>query len=163
MYGGEIWTIGIVAADMNADVTAYPLENISFTTNPKNKGNPMSVPLLYLLFVVLPSFSCFLSTICVFGILSVIIFGLCWAFNLPPDGASDEARGAAFLKNLRLSVVVVVVAGFLCCFLPDEKAVYTIAGAYAVTNDEELAKLPNNVIRAANDYLEKLNDVNKHK
>jgi hypothetical protein len=93
-----------------------------------------------------------------FGLFAIVVFGVCWAFNVLEYDAEDKTKGAALLRNLRLATIIVVISGFINCFFPNQKAVYTIAGAYAVTNNEELAKLPNNVIKAANDYLEKLND-----
>jgi hypothetical protein len=42
--------------------------------------------------------------------------------------------------------------------IPSEKALYKIIGAYAVTNIEGVEKLPPNIVKAANNFLEGLID-----
>lgn len=39
--------------------------------------------------------------------------------------------------------------------LPTEKQLYVIAGGYVATNTKDIAKLPDNVVKAANAWLEK--------
>lgn len=117
----------------------------------------MSIAFLYLLFVVLPSLDCFLRMVFGFGVFAVIVFAVCYAFNKPEYSEGDRIKGAEFLKNIRIALVIAIVTGFLGCFTPSKEEIYSIAGAYAVTNNAEMKKIPDNFLKAANAYLDKLN------
>ena len=51
---------------------------------------------------------------------------------------------------------VAVVLSLTSYLLPNEKQTMLITGAYIVTNNQELAKLPGNLLGAANQFLEQI-------
>lgn len=52
--------------------------------------------------------------------------------------------------------VILVFIAFVMGLAPSEKQALLVSGAYAVSNNEEIAKLPDNVAKAANAYLGKI-------
>lgn len=69
----------------------------------------------------------------------------------------DKKKSAAVISYAKKLSGFVILLAILDVFLPDQSQIYTITGAYAVTNNAEMAKLPDNILKAANGYLEKLN------
>jgi len=78
------------------------------------------------------------------------------AANLPTYGKDDEAKITSLKGVAKKFLTVLLITGSLSVFLPDTKQIYTLAGAYAVTNNQDVMKLPDNIAKAANAYLEKL-------
>lgn len=112
----------------------------------------MSITALYLLFVVIPNLGVYCRAAftvcaiiaCLVGIAAAIIF---------PD--NEKAGPSVWTWAIRFGVAAAIVA-FVGVFLPSDKQLYTIAGGYYATNNAELKKMPDNVFKAANSYLEKL-------
>ena len=69
-----------------------------------------------------------------------------------------EDEGDATLFNVLKRKLVI--GAILFCFLmsiliPNEKQLAYLIGGYVATNNEQLAKLPNNILNLANKYLDK--------
>jgi O-antigen/teichoic acid export membrane protein len=117
----------------------------------------MSLPFLYLIFCVLPSAAGWFGTFTILGIVTLIILGIAIAVMKSVEYDDDDKRkSAAVLSYMKKLSGFVVLLAILDVFLPDQSQIYTITGAYAVTNNAEIAKLPDNILKAANGYLEKL-------
>lgn len=118
----------------------------------------MSLPLLYLIFCVLPSAAGWVGTFTIFAIIGFIILVIAYCLLATTITDDDEKRKMAkLLACIKRTACVMAVFALLDIFLPDTAQIYTITGAYAVTNNAEMAKLPDNVLKAANSYLENLN------
>ena len=59
-------------------------------------------------------------------------------------------------KLSRNLIIYSIITAFISSFIPSEKSVYKIIGAYAVTNIEGIEKLPPNLVKAANNFLKGL-------
>lgn len=118
----------------------------------------MSITILYLLLVVLPSASSWLSFLTFLAGAGAVISLIITVANAPACGSDDEKKIASMQSLAKKFLIALLILGTFDIFLPDAQQVYSLAGAYAVTNDKELAKLPDNVLRAANSYLEKYNE-----
>ena len=117
----------------------------------------MSIGLLYLLLVVLPSSACWIGFL-TFGAGTGCVVSLIIAAANAPAYREEDKKTISSMKALaKKFMIVMIILGSLDVLLPDSKQIYSLAGAYAVSNDKELAKLPDNVLKAANSYLEKFN------
>lgn len=116
----------------------------------------MSLLTLWLLFVVLPGlrgltpglFAC-----------STILIGIYGGWFIISLVEGSPHKPPVFLRNL--GVFLLILASIISVTTPDKKSIMIIAGAYSVTNVEGIEKLPPNIVRAANDYLESLTNENK--
>ena len=115
----------------------------------------MSLFLLWLLFVLLPNILEWAPPILVLG--SILwVAGTVVGFSCPDDEWPPEAK-SRFIKTVkRLGWTLCVMFVFVMC-APSERAVYTIAGAYIITNTEGVTNLPQNLVGAANRFLEDYN------
>lgn len=114
---------------------------------------------LYLFTVLLPNahetFD-FLS-----GVLTLIGIGLCVLAGIVA-GPLDETENAKKILSAAFKCLIPgIILMLLCIPLPSEKQIYTLAGGYVATNTKDIAKLPDNVIKAANAWLEKAADASK--
>lgn len=116
----------------------------------------MSIFILYLLFVLLPNLQETANVAAITSAMLAIAICIIIRFGKIDNDMSDKTR--AFLwHKARWSIGVFFVFGIVSMLAPNQEQIYTIAGAYAVTNDKELQKLPDNLLGAANNYLETLN------
>ena len=120
----------------------------------------MSIISLYGLFVLLPNFNCLVGFIIWGCVLLCLILGFCSIGNFI-DKEKDLLNIS--LKYLKRSVITLLVSALIFTVIPTEKQIYMIAGGYVVTNNQELQKLPNNVLQAANKYLERLSKYSDEK
>lgn len=112
----------------------------------------MSLFTLYLVFVVLPSLACWIS---IAAVLSTIAAGLIGSVCAVETEGEERKRGLRIAKKF---LIAAITTGMLSVFLPDKSQIYTVLGAYGATNSAEIMKLPDNIAKAANSYLEKLNE-----
>jgi hypothetical protein len=118
----------------------------------------MSLPLLYLIFCVLPSAAEWVATFTVLGIITLVVLSVVLLLLKSVEyNDDDKAKSDATISYMKKLSGFVILLALLDVFLPDQSQIYTITGAYAVTNNAEMAKLPDNILKAANGYLEKLN------
>lgn len=74
----------------------------------------------------------------------------------------NEAKVPKIKLLLGRVILSMVILGTVGIFVPDSSQIYTVMGAYAVTNNQEMAKLPDNIAKAANAYLEKMSKPETH-
>ncbi len=123
----------------------------------------MSLFQLYLFMVILPNIH---STLGSLSIVALIIFlaisvvlTISKAGALEDRGCSSVSQG---LKNpWRIAAVVMIVVGALSIISPSDRQIYMVAGGYAATNTKDVEKLPENIVKAANNWLEKLANLNE--
>jgi len=70
----------------------------------------------------------------------------------------DHELAPKVRKYTIMSLAAVLFLVFVANILPNQRTVYMLAGAYAVTNIEGIEKMPKNVVEAANRYLESINE-----
>lgn len=116
----------------------------------------MSMLLLYFLLVVLPNLSFLLGVICFMCI--VLFIGLTISFS-----ETKYFNNPAFTKPCKIIFIVFIGCIVLSVFLPDSKQMLYVVGGYAATNSEEIVKLPGNIRKAANAYLENIVKENNEK
>lgn len=98
-------------------------------------------------------------------ILTVIAFGRGMLGYLSPEvevdveakAATDSQLSGAW-KYVRGLGYAYALAAVVFVILPSERQMYVMAGAYAVTNIDGIAKLPENAVGAANAWLKRLGD-----
>lgn len=117
----------------------------------------MSLFTLYLLFSLLPNLRQLAEGQLWIVVILGVIFGggMCLAGEAERDMPDTIRRWALRVVKVALSLGVFLV--MLLTIVPKENQLYLIAGGYAVTNNTELKKLPDNVLHAANSYLERMN------
>jgi len=110
---------------------------------------------LYTMFILLPHIH---DLHVLFGVMAgiagvVAIIPLC--ISRFPESCSEEREVATFFYGkLRRVFQVTSVLFFISLFSPSKEDVYYLVGGYAITNSVEVAKLPENIVGAANDFLE---------
>ncbi len=112
----------------------------------------MTITQLYLFTVILPNLGRFFDLM-----LGVFIIGLlvCALVALNTWIDSREEKIPKLYRPVRFLVISSVVVGLIGVSLPSEKQLYMLAGGYVATNAKDVAKLPDNVVKAANAWLEK--------
>lgn len=112
----------------------------------------MGILELWALFVLLPGAKSFFE-----GMGAVLLIVLLVAlFLMPPLLEFDHEKIIKALKGNKKFLIVPALCLFMSAILPDEKQIAMIAGGYFATNNEEVKKLPDNVLGAVNSYLEKI-------
>lgn len=109
----------------------------------------MTLMQLYFFTVILPN----LYKMCDFlsGALIVVAIIFCVIAFLVIE--QDNTARVLFRTAIKLCISAIIL--FLIEIpLPNDKQLYTLAGAYVVTNTKDINKLPNNVVKAANAWLE---------
>jgi hypothetical protein len=110
----------------------------------------MSVFELYLIFTVLPAINGVAFTVLLFGgfsLIGLIIF-------------IEELGEDRVNKIIQYLKVILPIALILVVIIPSESQLKYIIGGSYVTNIENIEKLPPNMIDAANQFLEKMNEAN---
>jgi len=75
------------------------------------------------------------------------------ASERPKVIAQRKSKGGKFIKWSALPILI----GMLSTLIPTDKQMMYMIGGYVVTNVQGIEKLPNNVIGAANKFLEDFN------
>jgi hypothetical protein len=124
----------------------------------------MSILALWLFFTVIPGLEFFLGFTAFFSLVAAVVALVIGCNNEPKSYNSDEennlmrsTRSFCF-KLSRNLIIYSIIAAFIGSFIPSEKSMYKIIGAYAVTNIEGIEQLPPNIVKAANNFLEGLID-----
>ena len=118
--------------------------------------------MLWVLFTVIPGLECFFGITAFFSFVSAVVALVIGCNNGPKSyNSNDEnilmqsTRSFCF-KLSRNLIIYSIITAFITSFIPSEKSVYKIIGAYAVTNIEGIEKLPPNLVKAANNFLKGL-------
>jgi hypothetical protein len=112
----------------------------------------MTMLQLYLLFTILPNVDCFMGAIFLITIVIGVIFAIS-IFATEGDIWTEWEGRPMFIKYL---IITFFASGFIGTLAPGKEQIITMVGAYALTNDRERAKLPDNILKAANSYLHEL-------
>lgn len=113
----------------------------------------MSIPFLWFLFCVLPNLS---NLVSVMAPLAGFCIFVCTVILIPAKlaGGSD---GDSILDVIQLGykflIPTFIVSILLGVVTPNKDQLYMMAGGYAVTNSQEIMKLPDNIAKAANVYV----------
>lgn len=125
----------------------------------------MSLFTLYLI-SVLPGFSGLASGIGWFLITYFTIWFLGATLG-DYDDYNEKTKGSrkrSLIINFKKWGVLSIIACFLfSALIPSEKQLYTIAGGYMATNTTGIDKLPDNIVKAANSWLEKIAETSEKK
>lgn len=121
----------------------------------------MSLGLLYLFLVILPNAH---ST---FDFLQGITWVMAGAILIVSGfvaGPAEEPESGKklFIWSIKAAVLAAVFA-IISIPLPSDDQVYRLAGGYVATNIKDIAKLPDNLVKAANAWLEKASDAAQDK
>ncbi len=111
----------------------------------------MSFIELYLFFVILPNISTLIGITficCTIGIgTSLFISAVSSA-----DSSEFAMKALGVAKKFGAAAIIL---GILSIPIPDETQIYKLAGVYIVANTKDIKKLPDNLVGAANAWLEK--------
>lgn len=111
---------------------------------------------LYLL-TVISNLSYSLAIILTFSLL-VVFFATIFLFMPILLGDEEDSERAKFtLKGMKPIYILCVVFCLFGALLPSEKQIYLIIGGAYATNIDGIEKLPANVVKAANAFLDQYN------
>lgn len=102
----------------------------------------MSLFTLYVFTVILPNLGVLLFLALLFG--SIALF----YSNLMHHASEDE-----LLPSNKKYLAALGIIALVLMLIPSESQLYKLAGAYIVTNTEGVGELPDNIVKAANDFL----------
>ena len=93
------------------------------------------------------------------SIIGSVICGIWWATRIA-DGYNTDDDDKIITKKARKSTLtlflIAIVTSFVCVFIPDTKTLIAMYTIPPIVNNKEVQKLPENLVKFANDYLEKL-------
>ncbi len=110
---------------------------------------------LYLFLVILPNIGNAVVTFVIIGILGLVSCLTVYGFAIIDEEENQEKR-KSLLRGIKIFGSILIISLIISSITPTDKQIYMVAGGYAATNDKELKKLPDNVLKAANSYLESL-------
>lgn len=110
----------------------------------------MSILTLYFLLTLLPNMDMAIDISIGILVVAAVVFAICYSVEF--DDKSKEPY-LKFLKNMITALIYLIILGV---FVPGKEQIVTMVGGYAVTNDQEMKKLPDNILKAANTYLERM-------
>jgi hypothetical protein len=120
----------------------------------------MTLTQLYLFTVILPNIS---ATFTFFAIsLICLTVGALFIALLAASGDAEE-KAPRFIALSKKAFIWLCVLSVVALPFPTEKQLYTLAGGYVATNAKDVSKLPDNVVKAANAWLEKAADLADNK
>lgn len=110
----------------------------------------MSLLTLYLITTILPNLSLLMQGMLVFGLSALIMVVFFYGIM--------EAK---LWPHTKAFVIGLCIVGAVSCFIPDERQLALIIGGHFATNIEGIDKLPVNVVKAANSFLESVQEKEK--
>lgn len=112
----------------------------------------MTIFELYLL-TLLPSLAAMFTSLTV---LSVVLTFACFLFSQLHDKPLERESFAKLTKFCSKFFIIFLVTATL---IPSERQIYVIAGGYVATNTEGVKELPENIVKATNDFLKSISTV----
>lgn len=113
----------------------------------------MTLTQLYLFTVILPNayeiFNFLGATLFIGGAICLIVSAI-----IGGPGEEPEAAKLIFKYSIKFFITAAVL-GIIAIPLPSQNQLYALAGGYVATNAKDVAKLPDNIVKAANAWLEK--------
>jgi hypothetical protein len=113
----------------------------------------MTLMQLYLITVILPNMGIAIGMIAGGFCVTAIFWGIAAAVSSDFD---EDEKTKEKIKVSKKCALLALPFLLLCGLFPSEKQLYVIAGGYVATNTKDVAKLPDNVVKAANAWLEKV-------
>ena len=113
----------------------------------------MTIAQLYLFMVILPNLHEFTSS----PILFIPIFALIGGVTAVIAGTVNDEPAVSKIggRSIKYAALIFSILSISFCISPSNSQIYTMAGGYAATNTKDIAKLPDNIVKAANAWLEK--------
>lgn len=87
--------------------------------------------------------------------IALIVSGLYWLSCIADNDEEDKIK-AAKKRTIKLSIVAFIF-GIFVSILPSTETLIAMYTIPAIVNNKEVQKLPENLLKFANDYLEKAN------
>jgi hypothetical protein len=107
---------------------------------------------LWLLTAFLPSINAWANTV---FLLTSVAFSVYTAWFFGTERYDDEDKdGNPHKFKIKKWLYVWVISGVICSVIPSKQDMLLIVGGYAATNNAEIVKLPENVLKAANIWFE---------
>lgn len=111
------------------------------------------------LITAIPSFASTVSVMCGIGIFVVVavigVKALAADVSWGQEKKEKSESLSAFIKKaIPRGIAPMAIAIALMSLVPSERQIYTIIGGYVATNAEGVSKLPDNLVGAANKFLE---------
>lgn len=114
----------------------------------------MNIWLLWLLIVVIPGINGLLNTINIAIFVIACIVLLCAGLLIMFDSISNTDDLIKKIKKFKYAAVIWFISCVFVGLLPDKEQITYLVGGYFVTNIEDINKLPPNLIKSANQFLE---------
>lgn len=113
---------------------------------------------LYLLSAI-PSLGVLVSLISILSLVASAVIFIFYSINRFEEHSENEkAKTDTYFKRFLFLPKVGLVLALVAVLIPNERQLYFIAGGYVASNAEGVEKLPDNISKAANAWLEKLAD-----
>jgi len=90
---------------------------------------------------------------CVTGALAAVMLAMVWV-DIYEDKEKEAFKQKAIKKWMRIFPPTVVICVILLALVPTEKQAYLILGGAYATNIADIEKLPPNMVKTINNYLE---------
>lgn len=113
----------------------------------------MSLTQLYVLFILLPGLG---KALCAIGAISLSIYGIAFLATGMIGLCESKWEPIKSLLKYKALPIIAVIFVMIGSMLPSQKDMIILTGAYGVTNNKEMIKLPDNVLKALNYYLEQI-------
>lgn len=114
----------------------------------------MSLTVLYMFLVILPNIHLLASQAIPPADAMLIVFG---GFGYIMANAENSEWGIKASKLcLKIGFPCLILCGIFTSLTPSDEQIYKIAGAYVATNAKDVEKLPDNLVKAANAWLQKV-------
>ena len=114
----------------------------------------MSVFELWALFVALPTLEGISTFILVLLCITFVAIGIIFLIS---EGESWDGT-KMFLEKFKSILIGLLLLGVVGNFVPNEKQIALIIGGAVATNTEGVEKLPENLVKAANSFLERMQE-----
>lgn len=123
----------------------------------------MSILTLYFLFVLLPNLAHACGALCFLAGIAFVITTIVYVVARCCDDKDAKNAQIAMKPISNYSMLAFLIFLLVNSASPDKDQIMMVAGAYAVTNSQDLKTLPDNLAKAANAFLGKLTEAEKAK